>query len=151
MAQLVGLIVSEDRRSRSTSGRLLRSGAIPVSVLDERAGPTPPRARRYAADLVIVDTVGRVVVDVEHRAPARRSRPGVESLPSRRAADPDLICSPCLRGQRSFSPGSPDEENIPRRPFDGRQARRETAQAPNRPPRRSCSSAQAARARRPCR
>src|SRR5229473_697237 len=53
MAQLVGLIVSEDDGFKKHFGRLLRAGAIPVSVLDDRVGRdgTPP-------DLVIVDTRG---------------------------------------------------------------------------------------------
>src|SRR5258705_206196 len=51
MAQLVGLIVSEDDGFKKHFGRLLRASAIPVSVIDDRAGRdgTPP-------DLVIVDT-----------------------------------------------------------------------------------------------
>ena len=53
MAQLVGLIVSEDDAFKKHFGRLLRAGALPVSVLDERSArdATPP-------DLVIVDTRG---------------------------------------------------------------------------------------------
>ena len=37
MAQLVGLIVSEDDAFKKHFGRLLRAGAIPVSVIDDRA------------------------------------------------------------------------------------------------------------------
>src|SRR5947207_2741731 len=36
MAQLVGLVVSEDDAFKKHFGRLLRAGAIPVSVLDDR-------------------------------------------------------------------------------------------------------------------
>ncbi len=45
MAQLVGLIVSEDDALRKQIGRMLRSGAVPVSVMDDRAireGGVPP-------------------------------------------------------------------------------------------------------------
>ena len=51
MAQLVGLIVSEDDGFKKHFARLLRTGAIPVSVMDDRASRdgAPP-------DLVIVDT-----------------------------------------------------------------------------------------------
>ena len=53
MAQLVGLIVSEDEAFKKHMGRLLRAGAIPVSVMDDRAksDATPP-------DVVIVDARG---------------------------------------------------------------------------------------------
>ena len=36
MAQLVGFIVSQDDAFKTQIGRLLRSGAIPVSVIDDR-------------------------------------------------------------------------------------------------------------------
>ena len=36
MAQLVGLILSEDDSFQKQVGRLLRSGPVPVSVVDER-------------------------------------------------------------------------------------------------------------------
>ena len=36
MAQLAGLIVSEDDAFKKHFGRLLRAGAIPISVLEER-------------------------------------------------------------------------------------------------------------------
>ena len=53
MAQIVGLIVSEDEDFKKQTGRLLRSGSIPVSVIDDRQARdgTPP-------DIVIVDTRG---------------------------------------------------------------------------------------------
>ena len=53
MAQLVGLVVSEDDAFKKHFGRLLRAGAIPVSVLDDRLARdgTPP-------DMVIVDARG---------------------------------------------------------------------------------------------
>jgi hypothetical protein len=61
MAQLVGLIVSEDETFRKQIGRLLRSGAVPVSVVEDRAlrDGVPP-------DVLIVDIRG----DGDRRAPA---------------------------------------------------------------------------------
>src|SRR5229473_2387663 len=84
MAQLVGLIVSEDDGFKKHFGRLLRAGAIPVSVLDDRVGRdgTPP-------DLVIVDTRGDAsssMSSIERlRAAARRetaqgARPAATTL-----------------------------------------------------------------------
>ena len=51
MAQIVSLFVTEDEDFKKHIGRLLRSGAIPVSVLDQlREGVAP--------DVVIVDARG---------------------------------------------------------------------------------------------
>jgi hypothetical protein len=51
MAQLVGLIVSADEAFTTQIGRLLRSGAIPVGIIDDRLARD-----NVALDLVIVDT-----------------------------------------------------------------------------------------------
>ena len=53
MAQLAGLIVSNDDAFRKHIGRMLRACAIPVAVIEDRAGRegAPP-------DLIIVDTRG---------------------------------------------------------------------------------------------
>ena len=53
MAQLVGLIVSEDGTFSKHFGRLLRAGAIPVSVMEDRAGRDGTQP-----DLIIVDVRG---------------------------------------------------------------------------------------------
>ena len=53
MAQLVGLIVSEDDSFKKPLGRLLRAGAVPVSVLDDGA----PRDG-VQPDLMVVDIRG---------------------------------------------------------------------------------------------
>ena len=51
MAQLVGLIVSEDESFKKPLGRLLRSGTVPVSVIDEAL--TSPAALVFRARRVI--------------------------------------------------------------------------------------------------
>ena len=53
MAQLVGLIVSEDNTFSKDVGRLLRAGAISISVIEDRAGRDGP-----PPDLIIVDARG---------------------------------------------------------------------------------------------
>ncbi len=45
MAQLVGLIVSDDDAFKKHVGRLLRAGSVPVSVVDERAQRETARRR----------------------------------------------------------------------------------------------------------
>jgi hypothetical protein len=78
MAQLVGLIVSEDDAFKKHFGRLLRAGAIPVSVIDERgARYTPP-------DLVIVDTRGDASSSMSSTERLRLVGLTPASLPSRR-------------------------------------------------------------------
>src|SRR6202035_5021698 len=52
MAQLVGLIISEDDAFKKHFGRVLRAGAIPVSIVEDRTG------QGSAPDLIIVDTRG---------------------------------------------------------------------------------------------
>src|SRR5881296_2706337 len=74
MAQLVGLIVSEDDAFKKHFGRLLRAGAIPVSVLEDRTG------RDGSPDLIIVDTRGdaaSAMSSIERlRVGAARNGPG---------------------------------------------------------------------------
>ena len=53
MAQLVGLIVSQDDAFREQIGRQLRSGAVPISVMDDRTA-----REGVAADVIIVDIRG---------------------------------------------------------------------------------------------
>jgi len=53
MAQFTGLIVSEDDAFRTAIGQQLRSGAVPIGVIDDRA----PRGGA-APDIVVVDARG---------------------------------------------------------------------------------------------
>lgn len=121
MAQLVGLIVSEDDAFKKHFGRLLRAGAIPVSVIEGRAG-----REGVLPDLVIVDI----------RGDASSSMPGIERLragaPSAGifavalVAEPELILQSMRAGANEFFTWPPVEET-----FHGAvrrtAARRETA------------------------
>src|SRR3954465_225451 len=122
MAQLVGLIVSEDDAFKKHFGRLLRAGAIPVSVIDERAArdSTPP-------DLVIVDTRGDASSSMSSIERLRAGAPGAGIFAVAIAADPELILQSMRAGANEFFTWPPEEE-----PFHGAvrrtAARRETAQ-----------------------
>ena len=122
MAQLVGLIVSEDDAFKKHFGRLLRAGAIPVSVIDERAArdTTPP-------DLVIVDTRGDASSSMSSIERLRAGAAGAGIFAIAAAADPDLILQSMRAGANEFFTWPPDEET-----FHGAvrrtAARRETAQ-----------------------
>ena len=122
MAQLVGLIVSEDDAFKKHFGRLLRAGAIPVSVIDDRVGRdgTPP-------DLVIVDTRGDASSSMSSIERLRAGAPGAAIFAIALVAEPDLILQSMRAGANEFFTWPPPEET-----FHGAirrtAARRETAQ-----------------------
>ena len=108
MAQLVGLIVSEDELFRKQMGRLLRSGAVPVSVVEDPSG-----ARRRAARSSSSSTSGAMRL--------RPCRPSSGSGPARRApasspcaltADPDLILQAMRAGANEFFIWPPADETF---------------------------------------
>ena len=121
MAQLVGLIVSEDDAFKKQFGRLLRSCAIPVSVV-EGAGreSTPP-------DLIIVDARGDASSAMSSIERLRAGAPGAGIFAVATVADPELILQAMRSGANEFFTWPPAEET-----FNGAirrtSARRETAQ-----------------------
>jgi pilus assembly protein CpaE len=127
MAQLVGLIVSEDDAFKKHMGRLLRAGAIPVSVMDDRAGrdATPP-------DFVIVDARGDASSAMANIERLRAAHAGAGIFAVAVQADPEVILSSMRAGANEFFTWPPPEET-----FHGAirrtAARRETTQGA-RPP-----------------
>ena len=127
MAQLVGLIVTEDDAFKKHLGRLLRSGAIPVSVIDDRVARdgTPP-------DVVLVDARGDASSAMSNIERLRGATPGAAIFAVALVADPDLILQSMRAGANEFFTWPPAEE-----PFHGAirrtAARRESAQGA-RPP-----------------
>ena len=122
MAQLVGLIVSEDDAFKKHFGRLLRAGAIPVSVVDERAA-----RETTSPDLVIVDIRGDASSSMSSIERLRAGAAGAGIFAVAMAADPDLILQSMRAGANEFFTWPPDEET-----FHGAvrrtAGRRETAQ-----------------------
>ncbi len=122
MAQLVGLIVSEDEPFRKQVGQLLRSGTIPVSVLSDRQmreGTSP--------DFIIVDirtdqSGGMATIERLH---ASNGQAGIFAVAQ--AADPELILQAMRAGANEFFAWPPPDET-----FHGAirrtAARRETTQ-----------------------
>src|SRR4051812_27343510 len=107
MAQLVGLIVSEDSEFKKDVGRLLRSSAIPVSIIDDRA------AREMATpDLVIVDTRGDASSAMSTIERLRAATPGPAFFPRPLTADPDLILHSMRAGANEFFAWPPSEETF---------------------------------------
>ena len=122
MAQLVGLIVSDDEAFKKHFGRLLRAGAIPISVIENRAardGVSP--------DFVIVDIRGDASSSMSSIERLRGATPGAGIFAVASAADPELILQSMRAGANEFFTWPPEEES-----FHGAirrtAARRETAQ-----------------------
>jgi len=122
MAQLVGLIVSEDDSFKKPLGRLLRAGAVPVSVLDEGA----PRDG-VQPDLMVVDIRGDAPSALASIERLRAGAPSASIFAVAMNADPDLILQAMRAGANEFFVWPPADET-----FYGAvrrtAARRETAQ-----------------------
>lgn len=122
MAQLVGLIVSEDDSFKKPLGRLLRAGTVPVSVLDDgaaRDGVQP--------DLMVVDIRGDAPSALSTIERLRAGAPSASIFAVALSADPDLILQAMRAGANEFFVWPPADET-----FYGAvrrtAARRETAQ-----------------------
>ncbi len=122
MAQLVGLIVSEDDAFKKQVGQLLRSGAIPVSVITDR------QARDATApDFIIVDIRADQSAGMATIERLRGSAPHAGVFAVAKVADPELILQSMRAGANEFFAWPPSDET-----FQGAMrrtaARRETAQ-----------------------
>jgi pilus assembly protein CpaE len=122
MAHLAGLIVSQDEEFKKHLNRVLRAGAIPVSIADERL------TRDVAAtDLVIVDIRGDASSAMAGIERLRAAAPGAGIFAVANAADPNLILQSMRAGANEFFTWPPEEET-----FHGAvrrtAARRETTQ-----------------------
>jgi pilus assembly protein CpaE len=122
MAQLVGFIVSHDDAFKTQIGRLLRSGAIPVSIIDDRLA-----SDNASLDLVIVDTRGDPSSAMSTIERLRGAAPHAGIFAVALQADPDLILQSMRAGANEFFTWPPPEET-----FHGAirrtAARRETTQ-----------------------
>src|SRR5262245_11462860 len=105
MAQIVGLIVSEDDAFRKQVGHLLRSGSMPVSVITDRQ----PRDVSQP-DLIIVD----IRIDPQgtmatiERLRGSAAHAGIFAIA--KATDPDLILQAMRAGANEFFAWPPAEE-----------------------------------------
>ena len=106
MAQLVGLVVTVDDVFKKQIGRLLRSGAVPVSVMDDwNGGATTP-------DFIIVDIradVSSAMATIE-RLRANAAGAGIFAVAN--AAEPELILQSMRAGANEFFTWPPLEETF---------------------------------------
>jgi pilus assembly protein CpaE len=108
MAQLVGLVVSDDEAFKHHVGRSLRSGAIPVSVADERLvreGGAPP-------DLVIVDARSDIPSAMSNIERLRAAAPGAGIFVIASGPDPELILQSMRAGANEFFLWPPPEDTF---------------------------------------
>jgi pilus assembly protein CpaE len=107
MAQLVGLIVTSDDAFTKQIGRQLRSGSMPVGVVDERM------ARDHAAiDLVIVDARGDASSAMATIERLRAAAPHAGIFAVATQADPDLILQAMRAGANEFFTWPPPEDTF---------------------------------------
>jgi pilus assembly protein CpaE len=107
MAQLVGLIVTENEGFKKHLGRILRSGPIPASVTEERVARdgTPP-------DIVIVDVCGDASSAMSNIERMRGMAPQAGIFAVAQVADPDLILQSMRAGANEFFTWPPPEETF---------------------------------------
>ena len=122
MAQLVGLIVSHDDAFKKQIGRMLRSGAIPISLIDERVTKDVG-----STDVVIVDVRGDASAAMASIERWRGAAAAASIFAVADANDPNLILQSMRAGANEFFAWPPEDEA-----FHGAirrtAARRETAQ-----------------------
>jgi pilus assembly protein CpaE len=106
MAQLVGLLHSEDEAFRKQIGRLLRSGSVPVSITDGpiREGMQP--------DLIIVDIRSDASSGMAAIERLRASATGAGIFAVANTADPDLILQSMRAGANEFFIWPPADETF---------------------------------------
>src|SRR5262245_27735520 len=107
MAQLVGLIVTQDEAFQKQVARLLRTGGVPVSVADERSlrdGTSP--------DVIIVDLRGEVAPGLTNVERYRHSAPNAGVFAVATAPDPELILQAMRAGANEFFIWPPAEDTF---------------------------------------
>jgi len=108
MAQLVGLIVSEDDAFKKHIGRSLRSGPVPISVIDSRT----TRDGAAAPDLVIVDIRENAASMMSGIERIRAGSPSAAIFAVALTTDPDLILQAMRAGANEFFTWPPPEETF---------------------------------------
>jgi pilus assembly protein CpaE len=129
MAQLAALVVTHDDDFRRQIGAALRSGGVPVGLMEDRR----PATDQSSPDLVVVDIRGDVPSSLASIERLRAAHPTTAIFAVALAAEPDLILQAMRAGANEFFMWP-----VPEEPFQGAvrrtHTRRESAQASVRPP-----------------
>jgi pilus assembly protein CpaE len=129
MAQLAALVVTSDDDFRRQIGQVLRSGGVPVALMEDRRAA----GEQMAPDLVVVDIRGDVPSGLASIERLRASHATTAIFAVATAAEPDLILQAMRAGANEFFMWPVPEES-----FQGAvrrtHTRRESAHASARPP-----------------
>jgi pilus assembly protein CpaE len=106
MAQLAGLIVSQDDTFKKQIGRLLRACAIPVAVIEDRGREGAP------PDLIIVDTRGDATSAMSNIERLRAGAPHAGIFAVAIETDPELILQSMRAGANEFFTWPPEDETF---------------------------------------
>ncbi len=107
MAQLVALVVSDDDGFRKQIGRIVRAGAIPVSVIEESS----PRDG-VACDIVIVDIRRDAASSMGSIERLRAAVPGAGLFVVAQENDPEVILEAMRAGANEFFAWPPPEDKF---------------------------------------
>jgi len=107
MAQLVGLVVTDDEAFKHHIGRSLRSGAIPVSIADERLvrDGAPP-------DVAVIDARRDTPSAMSAIERLRAAAPNAGIFVVAAAADPELILQSMRAGANEFFLWPPPDDTF---------------------------------------
>ena len=129
MAQLAALVVTQDDDFRRQIGTVLRSGGVPIGLLEDRRSAT----EQSSPDLVVVDIRGDVPSGLASIERLRAAHPTTAIFAVAMAAEPDLILQAMRAGANEFFMWP-----VPEDAFQGAvrrtHTRRESAQASAKPP-----------------
>jgi pilus assembly protein CpaE len=129
MAQLAALVISPDEEFRRQVTRLLRSGGVPVSLLEDRR----PIAEQSQPDLVVVDIRNDAASGMATIERLRAGHPTTAIFTVAQTTDPELILQAMRAGSNEFFMWPVSEDS-----FQGAvrrtATRKESAQANTKPP-----------------
>jgi len=129
MAQLAALVVTHDDEFRHQLGRLLRSGGVPVALLEDNR----PAGEQSPPDLVLVDIRRDAAAGMAAIERLRATHPTTAIFAVAQTTDPELILQAMRAGANEFFMWPVPEDS-----FQGAvrrtASRRDSAQAQARPP-----------------
>jgi pilus assembly protein CpaE len=97
MAQLAALLISSDEDFRRDFGRLVRSGGVPIGIVDDARGP-----EHVEPDLAFVDIRGDAPGGLGAIERLRAGHPGVSIFAIAQTTEPDLILQSMRAGANEF-------------------------------------------------
>jgi len=129
MAQLAALVVTQDEEFRRQIGRVLRSGGVPIGLIEDRRATS----EQSPPDLVVVDIRGDAASGMAAIERLRASHTTTAIFAVAQSTDPELILQSMRAGANEFFMWP-----VPEEAFQGAvrrtHTRRESAQASAKPP-----------------